>query len=33
MMTGAGVQGQINKQINQYFNQEGKSLSLFEEIN
>ena len=29
MMTGAGVQGQINKQINQYFNQEGKSLSLY----
>jgi len=30
MMTGAGVQGQINKQINQYFNQEGVDSDKYE---
>jgi len=30
LMTGAGVQGQINKQINQYFNQEGVDSDKYE---
>lgn len=29
-MTGAGVQGQINKQMNQYFNQEGVDSDKYE---